>query len=579
MRNWTFTAVLVLATCLSGFAATRDEVVDLVLNQVIATSPHAAKLAGYAMQKPTPAGANVGVFLSEDLVTLDADSWVVWLDYAPIGWFEHDCALVLVNDADLTYTVVDVSWYPVVEGVTLYGSFAERVSSPDLFYGNPNPPPLAPVTIESEGPYTFKLLGGTHAVIATGPANHPASNADQAAMEKALTSGPPAPGVPKGNVSKPKGSKQALCDALDALPKDLDKLFFHFTGHGNSGAVYFGDPAQAPGMTWSELKDKLAATGAKEFCVTIEACKSGGGKGTLDDLPGSGVTSTDSTHNACFQRSGSNFTQAFAGCLQSAGADANKDGKVSYGEAKDWAKAESAKARGQNPQSWGVAGHNETSIIFPWISYSASHQSSILLHNPSETVAEIGLIAHRADGAYASASVEVPPRGMFQGTPEQLFGTIPRGTGLCVLAESNTAGITGTWVTRSTTNPDLTTARGRAIDVSPRLNCQPEVSRSMMFSAVPDTANHYSVLVLVNVSPAPTNVMLDVIGSDGQSLGDDAIWLPPMLPVTVSVADLVTPGGGTLHISATADNSPIGGAVFMFDQTGHALTDNAAPQP
>ncbi len=581
MRKWTFTAVLVLAVCFPGLAATRDEVVDLVINQVIASSPHAAKLAGYAMQEPTPAGKNVGVFLSEDLVTLDADTWVVWLDYAPLGWFEHDCALVLVHDTDLSYTVIDVSWFPVVSGNTLYGSFAERVSSPDLFYGNPSlqsqAPRPAPTIVEP--PYTLKLMGGTHAVIATGPPNHPASNADQNAMEQALTSGPPAPGVPAGNVSKPKGSKKALCDALDALPKDLDKLYFHYTGHGGPGGLYFGEPPQAPAMTWDQLKDKLKATGAKEFCVTIEACKSGGGKGTLDDLPGSGVTSTDSTHDACFELTGSNFTQAFAGCLKSKDADANKDGKVSYGEAKDWAKAESEKARGQNPQSWGVAGHNETSIIFPWISHSTSHHSSILLHNPSATTAEVGLIAHRADGAYASASVEIPAKGTFQGTPDQLFGEIPRGTGLCVLAESGTAGITGTWITRSTSNPDVTSARGQAVDVSPRLNCQPETSRSMMFSGVPDTADHYSVMVLVNISPAPTNVQLDVRDADGLLLGHDAISLPPMLPVTVAVADLVTPGGGTLSISATADNSPIGGSVFMFDHTGRALTDNATPQP
>lgn len=354
--------LLLLTTLLYGqlFALTRSEANNIVLNQVINPSPYSATLVAYSYD---PAGAQefltsgdvVGAFESPNLKTITEDTWFFWLDYFPSTWFVHPAALVFVSDATGEVEVIDVEWFPLINDVFIYGDHNTRISSPDIFYGNPSP--LINDTPDPIGLVEFNA--GQWAILAAGPANHPASNKDLDAMEDALTSGPPAPGVPAGNVTKTKGSKQALCDALanlGAQDPPCDKLFFHWTGHGNTTKVFFGDPPDATmTMTYMELANKIKATNAGDFCVSIEACRSGGGLPTLRDvLGGAGVTSTDADHDADFNNDGSYFTQAFATCLKNNAADKDGNGSVSYAEAKAWAQTQSARANGQNPQLWGL---------------------------------------------------------------------------------------------------------------------------------------------------------------------------------------------------------------------------------
>ena len=333
---------------------TQQEAMDLVTAQVIDTSPFLTTLAAYSFDAPGPltAGTNVVEFDGPAGVTLGSDAWFFWLDYQPSQWFVHPCAMVFVDDATSVVSVIDCQWFPLIDGVGVYDSFVARTTSPDLFFGNPAPPPapVGPPPPGRGGPES----GTECAVLAAGPANHPASNADLNLMMNALMAGGTAPSVPMANIHKTKGSKQALCNLLSGL-NGCRKLFFHWTGHGGKGKLYFGDPPDATmTMTYKELRDKLKATGATDFCITIEACLSGSGAGTLSTLPGTGVTSTDENTCAGFTQTGSCFTKAFTTCIQDVDADKDMNGKVDYVEAKDWAKAQNAKVNGQNPKSWGV---------------------------------------------------------------------------------------------------------------------------------------------------------------------------------------------------------------------------------
>ncbi len=353
--------VVALIACATSqaFALTRPQANAIVINQVITGNQYEAQLAAYSYDPPGPAemlvaGETVSVFDDSTSITVNADTWFFFIDYFPASWFVHPCALVLVDDATSAVTVVDVEWFPKINGVGVYGGLDERIGSPDLFFGNPIPPPAPPSIGGGTG--VFELANGMWAVLVSGPANHPASNADLDAMMNALMAGAPGPGVPMGNIQKSKGSKADMMTKLMDLANQnppCKKIFFHFTGHGNKDCIYWGDPADATQkMTYAELRDKLQSTNGTEFCTSIEACKSGGGTDELDDLAGDGVTSTDDSTNAGFTNTGSRFTQAFAGCLTSNGADSDGNGKVSYAEAKAWAIKQSEQAKKQNPQGW-----------------------------------------------------------------------------------------------------------------------------------------------------------------------------------------------------------------------------------
>jgi hypothetical protein len=355
--------LLALFVSLQSWALTRNEVNDIVLNQVIAVSPYNATLVAYSYDPPgadefLKAGDVVGEFESPDLFQVSEDTWFIWLDYTADRWFVHPTALVFVSDASGEVTVIDTEWFPVINGAGVYADFDTRINSPDIFFGDPNP--IIDDNPDSDNSLSPNLLqDGTWAVLVAGPANHPASNADLDAMEDALTSAAPAPAVPAASITKTKGSKANMCTALENLGNQsppCEKLYFHFTGHGNKDNVYFGDPADASQkVPYTELASKIKATNAGEFCVTIEACKSGGGLQTLrDSLGGAGVTSTDAETNARFTSAGSRFTQAFSACLKSEDADTDDDDKVSYAEAHAWAKTQSAAVNGQNPQLWGL---------------------------------------------------------------------------------------------------------------------------------------------------------------------------------------------------------------------------------
>jgi len=352
-------AMVVVCWTSSAFALTRAQANAIVLNNVIVGNQYEMELAAYSYDPPGPAeflvaGEIVSVFDDSINVAIAADTWLFFLDYKPASWFVHPCAIVLVDDATGAFTVIDVEWFPTINGVDVYASLAERIASPDLFFGDPNPPPALPPPGGSSG--VIDLTGGKWAILVAGPAMHPASDADLDAMMNALMGGAPGPGVPMANIQKSKGSKadaEAKLMALANQNPPCKKLFFHWTGHGNKDCIFWGDPPDRnQKMTYAELRNKLQGTNSQSFCVSIEACKSGGGVDELDDLPGDGVTSTDDKTNAGFTDTGSCFTKAFAGCLTSNGADSDMNGSVSYAEAKAWAVKESAKARGQKPQVW-----------------------------------------------------------------------------------------------------------------------------------------------------------------------------------------------------------------------------------
>lgn len=354
-KKWLSVALFVLFSQHAS-ALTRQQAETIVSNQVIAVSPYNATLVAYTYDPPGPEdmlmpGETLMPFDETSTNVIAESTWFFWLDYTPAAWFVHPAAFVLVSDASSAVEVIDVEWWPKVNGTNVFSSFVERTTSPDIFFGDPSLPPaadapaFATLSIESAA---GDEASTKWAIAVAGPANHPVANLDLNNMSNAWRR----LGVPAGNIKTAKGTKKAFCDQIDALKNQAqpcDKLYFHWTGHGTKDFLLFGHPFDLTNekLTWCQLADKLKATKSKSFCESIEACKSGGGAADLKKkVGGDGVTSTDDSTNAGFNDGGSFFTTAFSGCLTS--------NRTSYADALKWAKEQSTTASNQNPQIWGL---------------------------------------------------------------------------------------------------------------------------------------------------------------------------------------------------------------------------------
>jgi hypothetical protein len=374
MKRMLFVIGCLLFT-LSSYALTRTEANAIIIEEVIAPHALSDELVAYSYDPPGAIerifeGDIIHPFVPAFTLEVEEESWLFWIDLAPNQWFEHPCLIVLLNDTDASWQVYEALWFPVINGEQLYAAHDERNNSSDIFWGDPTPPTHPCVTLPIEAP------GGTAddrwAVLATGPKQHPVADLDVELMQSALQNTTTGPGIPSSNFSLPKGSKEELFDLLAFIgqqPFPPKKLYFHWTGHGNSEGLFFGDPFMANTLTtWQELVDQLLLTQAEEFYISIESCRSGGGMAQLcASLNGNGVTSTDAVTFAYFTDTGSIFTTAFAVGMTMSAADQDADNKVDYTEAWEWAIANCTAAAEQQPLNWEVA--LPTSLLSPPLAF------------------------------------------------------------------------------------------------------------------------------------------------------------------------------------------------------------------
>lgn len=134
LRSIAALAVVLLVAGTAGATPPFDaeQVTDLVLSRILRelaiTSDYVAfvhprlldgddKLAPYA---PTPIPAfvdHVPYLIPYDLA---APTWSVWIDLQPPARYAHDTLFVLINAAEGAYTVYPETWWPVLNGTSLW---------------------------------------------------------------------------------------------------------------------------------------------------------------------------------------------------------------------------------------------------------------------------------------------------------------------------------------------------------------------------------------------------------------------------------------------------------------------------
>ncbi len=308
-------------------------------------------------------------------VTVGVPTYFVYIDDHPMAMFEHPVRYVLIDAVTGATSVFAAKSYPRIDGLEEpYALTQDRVESPDLFWGNPMMPPMP--TARSRTPVRQPPVitaGGTCGIVVAGPpkADHTAAedkalaNAEQNAKDFLANRG-----VAMVTTIHPKGATE-MNDALKAAGMGKDKLWVYYVGHGwtdngETGPGFDGAPTQdEESCTWKAVACSLMASGAKNVCVVIEACHSGGAiaQFQMKGLTGNIFTSCDAESSSGYwwetdpmgkvTKAVAHYSAALLACAKDSAADSNHDHKVDTNEAHTWA-SKDATVAGQKPPAMGL---------------------------------------------------------------------------------------------------------------------------------------------------------------------------------------------------------------------------------
>jgi len=265
------------------------EAENLVLQEVVLSSPNADDLVGFFYQRHTDPLLSPGraveswdgslTFLTEE------PTYFFWLDDDPSSEWMHPARFVFVGAETGLLQVFGAESWPVVDGVEYRGFTTLGNASPELFHNQ--------YTTVIADPWTGETRVTTNTddwvIIAVG--RNQQGEVERRGREndieriKDYVSGPPqGHGVHEDNITVVSGTdtngatKSEICSAIAALQgAGCEKVYFFYLGHGDGGymAVKDEDDDGTNEFTYEELACKLLELGDTEVCVVIEACESG----------------------------------------------------------------------------------------------------------------------------------------------------------------------------------------------------------------------------------------------------------------------------------------------------------------
>lgn len=235
-------------------------------------------IVGFVQPEPLPAGTVISFGDSIlPTITLDKTAWLGFLDYDWHSFFNHPAKLFVVgaHDSLQTDTVPIISW-PLINGASfapdpLDSSHRFFGTPPTLYSGDTNSIFLISTTIAT-------ATDSTCAILVSGVGQ---DNPDQAGlnnnirrMRRELTADSLGPRLPDNRVQTLfNPTADSLVAVLEGLANKYTKLYFFFSGHGDSSG--YGVLRDNARLYYESLLEALFMSGARDLCIIVESCYSG----------------------------------------------------------------------------------------------------------------------------------------------------------------------------------------------------------------------------------------------------------------------------------------------------------------
>ena len=222
------------------------------------------------------------------------------------------------------------------------------------------------------------------------------------------------------------------------------------------------------------------------------------------------------------------------------------------------------------------------SLLYPWISNSDRFESILVVNNFGKQTAKVSLTARRSNGEREETGpIAIAPRGFLKRFASDLFPRLGNGAGYSVALKSDTATVTGAWVTNNLNTPSGgSPSLGVAVAVPrPENPPSPRAGHNLLVGYLPVTDGMISGPVIVNAGNGPTDVHLSFYNQSGVRLETTQPVikdLEPYRPVAGLANELVSAANGDVYMMANSTVEPITGVGFLFNEVGEPGIGNAS---
>ena len=120
---------------ITEYKITRQEAIDIIIKKVIVPPTLDHDVAAFLGMNPVNSGAVYYPYSQEDLEKkIENPVWFGWINDSPQAFFAHGTRYVFIDARTGNYTIETYSWWPVVNGESLWMSEEERENPDVLIY-------------------------------------------------------------------------------------------------------------------------------------------------------------------------------------------------------------------------------------------------------------------------------------------------------------------------------------------------------------------------------------------------------------------------------------------------------------
>lgn len=221
-----------------------------------------------------------------------------------------------------------------------------------------------------------------------------------------------------------------------------------------------------------------------------------------------------------------------------------------------------------------------TQLVYPWLSRNAQFNSILIVNNPNPSTAELVLTARRSNGDTETTQRQITAQGFLRESVASLFPMLGEGSGLCVVLESESADLRGSWVTNNlAAGSGLSPSQGVAINIAPGSMDEERVGDDILYGFLPVTDGLTSAPVVINTHDRPIDVTLEFSDEQGNLLLTDSTTLAglePFLPFAVVANELLPDASVDVSMRAFSQEGQLTGVAFVFNHLSEPAIGNVS---